>query len=278
MEIKARTPQVLGRLNYLLPQPEKPFNYMYEPAPGVEASNCRYDAAPCAIADARQAAVRPALATHGFELFGEPSAVTDFYDPDQVTGLYYREVERMACRLMGGRRAIVFDHQLRQREAGRPALSFGRPGDGSQAGAVGRVHNDYSERSGRARLGKVLPGTEGDLPFAILNFWRPVLYPAIDTPLSVCDARSVDAGDWVAADIFYRDRAGEIFLATRSARHRWYFYPEMQTDEVLVFKQFDSRPDAPARMVPHCAFEPPGTPPHVPLRRSIEVRCLVLLD
>ena len=112
----------------------------------------------------------------------------------------------------------------------------------------------------------------------ILNFWRPILHPALDTPLAVCNARTVSSGDLVAADIIYPRRTGEIYLATYSAAHRWYYYPAMAPSEVLVFKHYDSRPDAQARMTPHCAFDDPTAPADAPLRRSIEVRCLVLLD
>jgi hypothetical protein len=53
--------------------------------------------------------------------------------------------------------------------------------------------------------------------------------------------------------------------------------PEMDPNEVLIFKHYDSRKDQGARRVPHCAFDIPVSA-DVPLRRSIEVRCLVLLD
>jgi hypothetical protein len=52
----------------------------------------------------------------------------------------------------------------------------------------------------------------------------------------------------------------------------------MTPDEVLVFKSYDSRLDMPARMTPHCAFDDEAAPPDAPLRRSIEVRCMVILD
>lgn len=112
----------------------------------------------------------------------------------------------------------------------------------------------------------------------ILNFWRPILNPALDAPLAVCDARTGSAQDLVAADIIYPTRTGEIYPLTYSPTHRWYYYPRMATSEVLAFKTYDSRLDRRARMTPHCAFNDPTTPPDAPLRRSIEARCLVLVD
>ena len=71
---------------------------------------------------------------------------------------------------------------------------------------------------------------------------------AVDTPLAVCDARSVAAEDLVAADIHYPSRRGEIYLVRHSPSHAWAYFPGMDRDEALVFKQYDSRRDV-ARFV-----------------------------
>jgi hypothetical protein len=139
------------------------------------------------------------------------------------------------------------------------------------------VHVDYTEASGKHRLRLTLPTLAADRPFMILGFWRPILHPAFDAPLAVCDARTVAPELLVPTDIIYPHRSGEIYLSTFSEAHRWYYYPEMEPNEVLIFKHYDSRKDQGARRVPHCAFDTPVSA-DVPLRRSIEVRCLVLLD
>ncbi|NRR30650.1 methyltransferase [Oxalobacteraceae bacterium] len=269
---------VSGTLSYLVPQVDKPYNYMYTPPEGTLRENCRYEQRACDIVNARAAGEAFSLETHGFELHDAPSQVRDFYDPLALAEQYFPEVEALACALTGGSRAVVFDHKLRMREPGRPPLSFGRPGDGSEPAAVGRVHIDYSEASGKRRLGLTLPTVAAEQTFVILNFWRPILHPASDTPLAVCDARTMSPEQLVASDIIYPKRTGEIYLATYSAQHRWYYYPEMAPNEVLVFKHYDSRTGAPSRRTPHCAFDDPTMPADAPLRRSIEVRCLVLLD
>jgi hypothetical protein len=278
MESRDRGAYVTGGLGYLIPSAQKPFNYMFEPPAGTPWQNCEYERRYCPIHDARQVSSAVALEATGFELFDAPTAIRDFHDERQVTDVYYREVEALAKDITGGIRAVVFDHLVRRREEGRPALSFGRAGDGSKPAAVGRVHNDYTEDSGRRRLKLALPDCAPDHPFVILNFWRPIANPAIDTPLAVCDARSFPMRDWVASDIFYPARTGEIYLGKYSDAHSWYYYPAMTPAEVLVFKSYDSRLDNPARMTPHCAFDDPTAPEDAPLRRSIEVRCLVVLD
>lgn len=277
MEIRARDAWVTGRLHYVLPQADRPYVHMYDPGPGVLATNCRYEPVPCTVVDARRVPAPARLDAAGYLLCEARSAVDDFYDSEQVMQRYTREVEDLALQLTGGRQAAVFDLLLRQREAGRPALGFGRHGDGSRPAAVGRVHNDYSEASGRRRLGMVMPLADPATPFVILNFWRPVLYPAVDTPLAVCAGGTVDGADWVEADVIYQARRGEIYLSRYSPQHRWYYYPEMRPEEVLVFKTYDSRLQQAARMVPHCAFDDPAAPADAPARRSIEARCLVTL-
>lgn len=278
MDTDGSKSHVTGTLSYLVPSEDKPRNYMFQPPNGVPWENCQYDRCPCRIVDARRIASALSLELNGFNLLKSPSALSDFHDDQQVRDRYYRELEALAIRMVGGGQAVVFDHLYRQRDATQPTLSFGRDGHTAHVSAVGRVHNDYTERSGRHRRNLVLPDVPPDRPFVILNFWRPVHHAAVDTPLAVCDTRSFPKQDWVEADIIYPQRTGEIYLAKYSAAHRWYYYPSMTPDEVLVFKTYDSRLDIPARMTPHCAFDDPTAPADALPRRSIEARCLVLLD
>lgn len=269
---------IAGRLGYLVPSELRPCNYMFQPPVGVPWENCRFEHRECKIHDARQIASTLALEWNGFELLDVPSTVSEFEDDRLIKDIYYRELEALAIRMTGGSRAVVFDHLYRQRDEARPIMSFGRNGEGTLPSAVGRVHNDYTEQSAWRRRDIVLSEAPSDAPFLILNFWRPVHHPAIDTPLAVCDTRSFPTQDWIEGDIVYPDRTGEIYLARHSAAHHWYFYPSMTPSEVLVFKTYDSRLDVPARMTAHCAFDDHTAPIDAPPRRSIEARCLVILD
>jgi len=266
---------VTAGLSYLAPTPVRPCSYMYEPADGTPQDNCEYVVQPMPIADARFTA--PLLDVEGFELRAAPSALTRFDDDEAIRRTYYAEAAELACAVTGARRAYVFDHQIRRREPGQKLVGFGRRGDGSRPAAVARVHNDYSEASGRARLHTVLGAAAAKVSrHGIVNVWRPIGGPVLDAPLAVCDARSVAASDLVAAEVRYPSRSGEIYLLTHSPRHRWYYYPAMDTDEALIFKQYDSALAGVARCTPHAAFEHPLTPPDAPPRCSIEVRILVI--
>jgi hypothetical protein len=96
--------------------------------------------------------------------------------------------------------------------------------------------------------------------------------PVLASPLAVCDARTLVPGDFVASDLRYRDRTGETYAVTYDPRHRWYYFPKMQRDEVLFLKCFDSATDGRARFTAHTAFDDPTSPPGAPPRQSIEAR------
>jgi len=277
---EARSPRgVTAKLSYLGPTPVRPYNYMYEPPAGTPWQNCEYCSSEVSIEDARSMGLPPSIHVEGFELRDARSSMRDFGDEEVIREHYYAEAAELARCVTGAERAYVFDHLVRHREAVRPALSFGRRGDGSRPGAAGRVHNDYSEISGARRLGieSSNHGFQSQVKrFSIVNIWRSIGGKVVDTPLALCDARTVSAEDLVATDLYYPNRVGEIFLVHQSPCHRWAYFSAMDCHEALVFKQYDSQVSGVARFTPHCAFDLPEIPPDAPLRASIEIRCLVI--
>lgn len=269
---------VKGELGYILAPKERAYAYMYEPPAGVARENFEYAPRWAPIADARACGTALSIHREGFELRAAATAVTDFRDERQIREIYYPEVQALVRDVMGARVVHVFDHQVRKREAGRPALTFGRHGDGKSPAAVGRVHNDYTESSGRRRLNLVLGDQAPEVGhFGILNVWRSIAGPIVDTPLAVCDARTIAEADLVVSEIRYQERTGEIYLSRPNPAHEWSYFSRMARDEALVFKQFDSRTDV-SRFSLHSAFDLPDVPPDAPLRESIEVRCLFVYE
>ena len=276
-----RPSKVVATLSYLKATSETPCSYAYEPPPGVPWENSEYESQQIPIADARCAAQSSSINREGFELWDAPTTVKNFLDEDAVRTIYYREASELALAVTGAQKAYVFDHLVRRREPDRTALSFGRRGADGRAAANGRIHNDYTESSGRKRLDLVLTDSKAASQvkrYAIVNVWRSIKGPVLDTPLAVCDARTLVISDLVRSEVRYPRRIGEIYQAVYSPLHRWSYYSEMDRHEALVFKQYDSQISGVARFVPHAAFDHPHAPFDAPLRESIELRCLVVYE
>lgn len=94
-------------------------------------------------------------------------------------------------------------------------------------------------------------------------------------PLALCDASTTAAEDLIPVKRLAKDRTGEIQLATYNPKHRWFYFPHMTADEVLLFKTYDSAEDGRARYTIHTSFDDPSAPQNAPVRQSIETRCFV---
>lgn len=221
------------------------------------------------IADGRAGSDSLTLDQAGFALVRHETAVSDFYDPVQLREVYEPEVTKLVQGLTGASRITVFDHTFRTdsdriREARRIRDH------------VELVHNDYTERSARQRVRDLLPEreVEGLLSkrFAILNLWRSVGGVVDTTPLAICDARSIRERDLIPMERRARDRVGEMQQATFDPDHRWFYFPRMDRNDVLVFKTFDSATDGRARCSLHSAFRNPAAALDAPPRESLETR------
>ena len=269
-----KLPAVDGVLNFMLPMRDKPREYAYDPPAGVPRSNVTIDPHTVRISDMRPIAASLSLDREGFALVLHRSAMTDFNDEDALRRVYYPEAERLVAGATGASRVVVFDHTIRRRIEGMADRTPGAPRQPSA-----RVHGDYSDASGVQRVRDVM-GAEAEAllrhRFAIINVWRPIRAPLRDAPLAVCDASSVSDGDLVAADLLYRGRAGENYTMVFNPRQRWFYVPDMQVDEALLLKCYDSARDGRARFMPHTAFADPTPHAEVLPRESIELRTIAL--
>jgi hypothetical protein len=269
-------PGVVAELVFLAPVAERPYNLAYEPPPGTPRTNATQEAHRVLIRDARPLAGALSLDREGFALVRQRSAVRDFYDPDELRRVYYPEAERLVGQATGASRVVVFDHTIRRRVWGAEDRSPGTPRQ-----PVTRVHNDYTDDSAPQRVRDLMGGEAEALlrrRYAFVNVWRPIRGPLRDSPLALCDARSVDPADLVASDLVYRDRKGETYAVLYNPAHRWFYVPNMQPDEALLLKCFDSARDGRARLSPHGAFVDPTAPADVLPRESIELRAIAFHD
>ncbi len=257
-------------LTYLVDRGEKPVVYMAQP--GAETRRSADYAAYCVeIQELRPFAADLSLDVQGFALRRQESAVSDFYDDEEVRAVYDPEMERLVKQATGATKVLVFDHATRF-DSGTGESGSGR----ALRKPVRRVHNDYTARSAPQRVRDLLDPEEAEAllkgHFAVVNVWRSIQGPVETAPLAVLDARSVANGDLVATDLVYPERTGEIYEVAHNPTHRWFTFPRMARNETLLIKGYDSREDGRARFTPHTAFDDPTTPPDAAPRESIEVR------
>jgi hypothetical protein len=267
-----RLPHVTAALQYIAVGESKPRSYMYEPPPGVPQINATYQSHSTTIRSLRPIAHRLSLDVEGFRLLNHRSEVQDFYSDDEVRDRHYPEIEKLVAQATGAACVVVFDHTVRSRREG-VQLVAGRV----RRDPVPRVHNDYTVKSGPQRVRELFADEAEALlrrRFSIFNVWRPIRGPLEDQPLALVDARSVAAEDFVATDLLYKDRTGEIYNVRHNPAHRWFYAPRMSRDEVLLFRSFDSAEDGRPRFVPHAAFEDPTAPRNALPRESIELLTL----
>jgi hypothetical protein len=257
-------------VNYLENGAEKPVAYLYEPPAGVPIRSGRTTEHWMKILNGRLAVNELTLDRQGFALVRHQTQVSNFYDPEEVTRVYYPEVQRLLKQATGATRVHVFDHNVRCRPMAK------RDENGARE-PVKFAHNDYTLKSGPQRVRDLLPGEADGLlgqHFAEINVWRPIRGPVEESPLAVCDATSMALQDFIATDLKYRDRTGEVYSVAFNPNHRWVYFPQMERDEVLLLKCYDSAEDGRARFTAHTGIDDPTSTPDAAPRESIEVRTL----
>tara|TARA_A100001037_G_scaffold204230_1_gene182698 strand:- start:180 stop:1049 length:870 start_codon:yes stop_codon:yes gene_type:complete len=287
-QINATTPQIAeapqskttvqGELCFIVPQDEKPSFNSSRITGGVPEVFFETEQHKMPIRDMRLIADDLDIDREGFELMRHTTQVTDLYDDDAVESEYNPEIEALLKARFGASKVVVFD-VTRRSDGGSGAANP----DGLR-GPARRVHADYTEKSGPQRTKDILGEAEAERLFTSgarviqVNVWRPIKGPVQRAPLAVVDSSSLRDDDLVATDQVFPDRVGEIYHLAHSPQQRWYFAPEMQADEVLLLKGWDSLDDGRTRFNAHGAFELDDTDETTPPRESIELRTLVIIE
>jgi len=96
--------------------------------------------------------------------------------------------------------------------------------------------------------------------------------------LVICEYDAIKDDDLIAAERHYGNRIGGVYNLSYSPDQRWYYFPQMQTNEVILLKCFDSLTDGTARWTAHGSFDDPNSRADAPPRESIEIRTLMFWD
>jgi hypothetical protein len=268
---------VEANLDYLTPSSRINRRYV---APGAELNTGRYEPHRVWIRNARPVQDRLNLDHQGFVLARRPSKVADFKNKAELDRVYRAEVERDVKELTGADLVVPLGSMTR---------SAGTTGAGVQPPASD-VHVDMTaHRAGRlasALYEKHYPGKPLFTRFIASSLWRPFSAPPQDWPLAVCDGSSVDPAEGVpnimvtvdllpAANAIPAELPNEDELPAASVfyfnpAHRWWYFPDMSRDEVLLVKFHDSDHSV-AWRTPHTSFRDPRVANAAP-RESIEFR------
>ena len=241
------------------------------------------------VLDARSTGAPADFERCGFVLVEHESEVADWSDERQVDRLYRPELARFAAEFTGCDVAVAFPVIARSMEAARSTPDYG---------PIEFVHSDFTddygpmvteaERPYRSFLDPLLAAHglgHGDVVAAsrlmVLQWWRNVGPVDADFPLAVCDAESVPSDRLVRQMLPYYGGLRldfEIFaVRPPETSDRWFTFPRMTADEVLVLRTYDSKlaDEGRAFWTPHSAFRDPHVPDDPAHRRSsIEARAL----
>ena len=215
------------------------------------------------------------LDANGFTLLRLESAVADFQDEAEVKAVYYPEITALAKRVTGAVEVFITQHLIRTEDKSDFNKAYAR-----------FLHCDYSLKDAHASARRILSKrgrAEADyegMDFAWYNAWQPFDNVVRRNPLALVDAASLAMDDIV--DYQYtgylqlpaNDMEGKSSMPAHNPEHRFYYVSRMAPEEVLFFKQLDTR--RPGGACPHTSFDDPDTPSEAPPRRSIETRLMAV--
>jgi hypothetical protein len=169
--------------------------------------------------------------------------------------------------------------------------------DSGQTGATvqppaAEAHVDFTQRSAlriaEAVYRRAHPTGRGYDRFIAFSLWRALSPPPQDMPLALCDGRTVrddegthntkvdvdeiPTGDALFAPIEGEENMSAATIFHHSPDHRWWYFPDMTPDEVILIKFYDSDHRG-AWRCPHTAFRDTTRPDAKP-RRSMEFRAI----
>ena len=217
----------------------------------------------------------PTLDSHGFQLVVAPTEL-GLLDTDVVQSEFYAECRDLLKRVTGCDEVRGGGHEYRNGFGGMKGPRGVKPTPNGSGGAYAQgIHADMSPAV-EDRFHRIVPDARH---FESINIWRSAIPETVRLmPLAVCDMRSVRPDDIVFGD---GQNTGNIKQYTKvvdqrlihGPHQRWYYFPNMTPEEVLLFRQYDTRQEIlNLRTVFHTAVADPNTAEDAPMRSTIEVR------
>ena len=290
-ETQAAIRTIDARINYLAPGSFINRRFV---APGEEVSTGTYEAYDVTIRDGSSIKDSFDLDTHGFVLAEHSSAITDFFDKEHVDAVYPDEVIGLVKYLTGATCVAPLGWMVRTSGdlSQYQHQTVGYTHQGGVQPPASDAHVDVTPACATSRARDVyehnFPNGKPYNRFIISSLWRTFSPPPPDWPLAVCEGGSIGRDEGTPNTMFIVDKlpgreemladmpdentaiAADVFHYNPG--HRWWYFPDMNRDEVLLFKLFDSDQTR-AWRVPHTAFLDKSFP-DANIRQSIEARTI----
>ncbi|GAA5916058.1 hypothetical protein JCM6882_008301 [Rhodosporidiobolus microsporus] len=189
---------------------------------------------------------------------------------------YSHKMADWLCKYLGARNAVYYNYHVRRRIA-EDDPEHPKEFDPKKLQPALVAHVDGSQKVAFERACRFLGLSEEEgrkERLAVINLWRPIVGPVMDSPLAVCDARTARLEDLeITTDVY-----GEGSFARYSPRLKFSYLRDMMPDEMLMLRCFDStKGPSEGGVTIHTGFvDEERSGPGWPLRQSIEIRCCVM--
>ncbi|KAF2786836.1 hypothetical protein K505DRAFT_343458 [Melanomma pulvis-pyrius CBS 109.77] len=255
---------------------EKLYTMNYDTGGTFPRTNAKNELNTISIQNIRKMKAPPSFDTCGFATRKLQSVLkmADFDDSAKVEDVFYTEVKDLLKEMYPDACAIeVLEHQIRKRTQQFP-YHTGEPYKNLLPTTL--VHIDFTSESAALTGRAVFKDSADRYPnLLVVNLWKSLQGPGDDWPLALCDVRTVDyEKDVVSQDLVFDNRFNENLRVYYSDKHKWYYYANLQDDEIVVFQQMDSRARS-GRGVPHSGFLNPCADEDAAPRVSVEIRVFI---
>jgi len=224
------------------------------------------------------------LDQNGFERVESRTSLSseEFEDEEKVKAVYFKEVEAEMKRVTGAEDVIIWNYFFRNDDR---VTGMSQDHHNTTLGYSRAIHCDTHPWSAEKVLENFIKVTgRTDLNnkrFVYLTGWRNIRdTPVLDNHLALLDEGTlVKPDDIIVRDNFSYDPVKGNYKIIQytlwkknASQHKWYYFPSLTRDELILHKQFDSDITKKGRMVFHTSVPDPTAPSNVPSRASIEVR------
>jgi len=213
------------------------------------------------------------LQDEGFVITKEPLLDAKWNDSLWIQGVYLPSCQALVERLTGAELVLPYTGVLvrtagaaeRERLKAAPPARF--------------VHIDQTPESAEPFVNSVAGGIDRSRykGVVIYNVWRSISRPPQNTPLALCDKRTIKREMLVTGrTVSARFPEGVPYVSSLfSSDYRWHYFPDVEPEEVIVFKSVDVAGRGEIGCL-HSAFDVPEPIPGAPPRCSAETRVLAL--